>query len=79
MGACLLEYDMKFGIRKYSINKRISSRFSAKRFIRHSLGFKMPRGFGWINNPHKYSYNKLYNKTSKSFGSFIKSILRLFK
>lgn len=70
---------MKFGIRKFSIKKRIASRFSAKRYIRHSLGFKMPRGYGWINNPRRYSYNKLYNKTSMSFGSFIKSILKLFK
>lgn len=70
---------MKFGIRKYTPKKKISSRLSAKRFIRHSLGFKMPRGYGWINNPRKYSYNKLYNKTSVSLGSFIKSILKLFK
>lgn len=70
---------MKFGIRKFSIKKRIASRFSAKRFIRHSLGLKMPKGFGWINNPKKYSYNKIYNKTSMSLGGFIKSILRLFK
>ena len=70
---------MKFGIRKFLFKKRIASRFSAKRYIKHSLGFKMPRGYGWIKNPHKYSYNKLYNKTSISLGSFIKSVLRLFK
>lgn len=70
---------MKFGIRKFSINKRIASRFSAKRYIRHSFGFKMPRGWGWINNPKKYFYNKIYNKTTMSLDSFIKLLLKLFK
>ena len=24
----------------------------------------MPRGYGWIRNPKKYVYNKVYNRTS---------------
>jgi hypothetical protein len=44
---------MKFGIRKPSIRKRIAARTSVKRYIRHSLGFKAPRGMGWITNPKK--------------------------
>lgn len=70
---------MKFGIRKFSPRKRRACKFSGKRFIAHSLGFKMPRGLGWLKNPKKYSYNKLYNKTSISIEGFIKSILKLFK
>ena len=55
---------MKFGFRVPSLNKRIAARTSPKRFIRHNLGFKAPRGYGWINNPKKAVYNKVYNKTS---------------
>jgi hypothetical protein len=55
---------MKFGFRVPSLNKRIAARTSPKRFIRHNLGFKAPRGYGWITNPKKALYNKVYNKTS---------------
>lgn len=56
---------MKFGYRKPSLNKRIAARTSLKRVVRHSLGFKAPKGFGWLTNPKKAAYNKVYNKTSK--------------
>lgn len=55
---------MKFGFRKPSLKRRISARTSYKRFIRHSLGVKAPRGMGWLSNPKKAAYNKMYNKTS---------------
>jgi len=57
---------MKFGIRVPSLKKRISARISPKRFIRHSLGLKVPRGMGIITNPKKAIYNKIYNKTTVS-------------
>jgi hypothetical protein len=56
---------MKFGFRIPSLNKRIAARTSYKRVIRHSLGLKVPRGFGWITNPRKAAYNRVYNRTSK--------------
>ncbi len=56
---------MKFGFRIPSLTKRIAARTSVKRVIRHSLGFKAPRGLGWITDPKKALYNKVYNKTSK--------------
>ena len=56
---------MKFGLRKPSLKKRISARTSPKRCLRHNLGFKIPRGYGWISNPKKFAYNKVYNKTSR--------------
>ena len=56
---------MKFGFRIPSITKRIAARTSVKRIIRHNLGFKAPRGMGWITNPKKALYNKVYNKTSR--------------
>jgi len=67
---------MKFGIRKPSLKKMIASRTSPKRFIRHNLGIKAPRGLGWILNPKKALYNKIYNKTSISLSTLIKKILK---
>lgn len=67
---------MKFGIRKPSLKKMISARTSVKRQIVHRAGLKMPKGLGWIRNPKKYCYNKVYNKTS--FG-FLNSLKKLFK
>ncbi len=57
---------MKFGIRKPSFAKRFAARTSWKRFARHSLGLKAPRGWGWLTNPKKAAYNRIYNRTSVS-------------
>lgn len=67
---------MKFGMRKPSLKKRISARTSIKRQIIHRAGLKMPRGYGWLRNPKKYAYNKVYQKTT--FDIF-KLIRKLFK
>ena len=56
---------MKFGFRIPSLTKRIAARTSVKRIIRHNLGFKAPRGMGWITDPKRALYNKVYNKTSR--------------
>lgn len=56
---------MKFGYRKPSLKKRIAARTSVERYIRHSLGMKAPRGWGWLTNPKRAAYNRMYNKTSK--------------
>ena len=56
---------MKFGFRIPNLNKRIAARTSVKRIIRHNLGFKAPRGWGWLTNPKKAAYNRVYNRTSK--------------
>jgi len=60
---------MKVGFRKPSINKRIAARTSVKRAIRQNLGLKAPKGYGWITNPKKAAYNRVYNKTS--FGCMV--------
>jgi hypothetical protein len=62
---------MKFGIRIPSIKKRIAARTSVKRYIRHSLGLKAPRGWGWITNPKKAAYNRIYNRTTVGSGCMI--------
>ena len=56
---------MKFGFRIPNLNKRIAARTSVKRVIRHNLGFKATRGMGWITNPQRAMYNKIYNKTRR--------------
>lgn len=56
---------MKFGLRRPSLTKRIAARTSVKRIIRHNLGFKAPRGWGWITNPKRALYNRVYNRTSR--------------
>ena len=55
---------MKFGFRTPSLTKRIAARTSFKRYVRHSLGFKAPRGWGWLTNPKKAAYNRIYNRTT---------------
>ena len=64
---------MKFGFRIPSLTKRIAARTSVKRVIRHNLGFKAPRGLGWITDPKKALYNKVYNKTSR--GSLVSLVI----
>lgn len=47
---------------------RNKNRTSLKRQAVHRAGRKMQRGYGWVRNPKKYVYNKIYNRTS--FGYF---------
>jgi hypothetical protein len=67
---------MKFGFRIPSLGKRIAARTSLKRAVRHNLGLKAPRGFGWLTNPKKALYNKVYNKTST--GCMLQLVFVLF-
>jgi hypothetical protein len=67
---------MKFGIRKPSLKRRISARTSIKRQIVHRAGLKMPRGFGWVRDPKKYAYNKVYNRTSFDIFKLIKKLFK---
>jgi len=55
---------VKFGFRIPSLTKRIAARTSWKRVVRHSLGLKAPRGMGWLTNPKKAAYNRIYNRTT---------------
>ena len=56
---------MRFGFRRPSIRKRIAARTSWRRYVRHSLGLKVPRGWGWLTNPRRAAYNRVYNRTTK--------------
>lgn len=58
---------MKYGVRKPSVRKSISARTSGRvtRSINRSVNpYYGKKGMGWVNNPRKAGYNKVYNKTS---------------
>lgn len=59
---------MRFGLRVPSLRKRIAARTSWKRAVRNSLGLKAPRGWGWITNPRRAAYNRIYNRTTVGVG-----------
>lgn len=56
---------VRFGFRVPSLRKRISARTSLKRYVRNSLGLKAPRGWGWLTNPRRAAYNRVYNRTTR--------------
>lgn len=67
---------MKMGIRSRSISRSISARTtgrikrSVKRSINPTYGKK---GMGYINNPKKAVYNKIYSKTTVGIGDLTNS------
>ena len=66
---------MKFGMRKPSLNKMVKARTTTrfkktvKRSVKPLYGKK---GMGWVDNPKKAAYNKVYNKTTFSFWDLFK-------
>lgn len=68
---------MKYGIRKPSINKRISARTTGKitRSVKRAVNPMYGKsGMGFLNDPKKALYNKVYNKTTKSIDDIIINI-----
>lgn len=67
--------NMKFGIRKPSIKKSISARTTGRlnRAVKKAIlpGYGK-KGMGWITNPKKAAYNKIYRKTSFSIWDLFK-------
>jgi len=66
---------MKFGMRKPSIKKSISARTTgrAKRAVKKALipGYGK-KGMGWLKDPKKAAYNKVYRKTTFSIWDLFK-------
>lgn len=68
---------MKCGMRTPNINKRISARTTGK--IKRTVNKAVnplygKRGIGFINDPSKAVYNKVYNKTTISVDKIIDGI-----
>lgn len=64
----------KFGVRRPSLTKSLAARASLKRVVRHSVGLKAPRGWGWLTNPKRAAYNRVYSRTTVSFWSLLKRL-----
>lgn len=66
---------MKFGLRTPSLKRSLKARTTgrAKRAVKKALipGYGK-KGMGWIKNPKKAAYNKVYNKTSVSIWDLFK-------
>jgi hypothetical protein len=56
---------VRFGFRVPSLKKRLSARTSVRRAIRHRAGLKAPRGWGWVTNPKRAAYNRVYSRTTR--------------
>jgi hypothetical protein len=56
---------VRFGFRVPSLSKRIAARTSIKRLVKNKLGLRAPRGWGWITNPKRAAYNRVYNRTTR--------------
>ncbi len=66
---------MKFGMRKPSLAKSFKARTTGKlkRKVKSSINpLYGKKGMGWINDPKKAIYNKVYKKTSFSFFDLFK-------
>ena len=68
---------MKYGMRTPNINKRISARTTGK--ITRTMNKAVnplygKKGMGFINDPSKAVYNKVYNKTTTSVDNIIVGI-----
>lgn len=69
---------MKMGFRKPSIKRSIKARTTGKlkRQIKSSIDPTYgKKGVGWVKDPKRAAYNKVYNKTT--FG--LRDIFKLFK
>lgn len=67
---------MKVGIRKPSLKKSIKARTTGKlkRAVKKSVNpLYGKKGMGYINNPKKAVYNKIYNKTTIGVSDIIKT------
>lgn len=60
---------MYLGPRRPSLTGKIAARTSLKRIIRHNLGLKAPRGYGWLTNPRRAAYNRVYYRKNKAWAS----------
>lgn len=66
---------MKFGLRTPSLKKSIKARTTGriKREVKSAMNpLYGKKGMGWINNPKKAAYNKVYKKTSFSIFDLFK-------
>jgi len=66
---------MKIGIRTPSPRKSLAARLSWMRFLQNTLGLKAPRGWGWLTDPKRALYNRIYNRVTVSFWSLVRRMM----
>ena len=64
---------MRFGYRRPSVRKSLAARTSWKRAVRSKI--RAPRGYGWLTNPKKTAYNRVYRRTTRSCSSCLVLVL----
>jgi hypothetical protein len=67
---------MKFGLRTPSLSRSLGARLSVKRQVKNALGLNAPRGWGWLTNPKKAAYNRIYNRTTFGWSDVIRWLTR---
>lgn len=66
---------MKIGMRKPSLKKSIKARTTGrlKRKVKSTINpFYGKKGMGWVRNPKRALYNKVYHKTTFSIWDLFK-------
>lgn len=68
------EWFMKFGIRKPNLKSSLKARTTgrAKRAVKRAVipGYGK-KGMGWVTNPKRAAYNKIYHKTTVGAGDIL--------
>lgn len=63
-----------FRFRIPSPRKSFAARTSAKRFVRHSLGVKAPRGMGAVTSPKRALQNAVYRNTTVGADDVVRAL-----
>lgn len=67
---------MKLGFRTPSLQKMLAARTSPSRFVRQNLGVKAACGWGWLTNPKKAAYNRVYSRMTFGLGDLLKWLFK---
>jgi hypothetical protein len=70
---------VKIGLRKPSLKRSIKARTTGrlKRKVKRAVNpFYGKKGVGWVRNPKRAAYNKVYRKTTFGIGDLFKGLFR---
>ena len=67
VGRRLVE-DQDRGVTREDTGQADPLAFAEAEVVRHSLGLKAPRGYGWLTNPKRAAYNRVYNRSTVGLG-----------
>jgi hypothetical protein len=70
---------MKIGLRKPSLKRSIRARTTGrlKRKVKRAVNpLYGKKGVGWVRNPKRAAYNKVYRKTTFGIGDLFKGLFK---